>query len=186
MTHSHWLRTLAFAAGTSVGLVGISGSAEAGLFDFLFGGFARPQPAPQYYSPPPLEMRVNPRPKKAHVREEGPAKPRVLARAIDPVKNPNWYLEDPTLRRGDVVVLKGQILVYDGGRNAGSRDAFTALKDSRILSKGERDRIQQMAGGRNSTTVENEIIQTGKKPTASAEPIVKPAGEKEASLTISR
>lgn len=186
MTYYRRLRTLACLAGASVGLVGMTGSAQAGLFDFLFGGFARPQPSPQYYSPPPLEMRVNPRPRKAHAREEGSPKPHVLARAIDPVKNPNWYLEDPTLRRGDVVVLKGQILVYDGGRKVGSREAFTALKDSRILSKGERDRIEQMAGGRNSTTVENEIIQPAKKPTASAEPVSKSAGEKEASLTISR
>lgn len=188
MTNSYRLRMLAVAASASVGLVGMTGTAQAGLFDFLFGGFSQPQAAPQYYSPAPLDVRVNPRARRSmQSRSESTSKPKALATAIDPVKNPNWYLEDPTLRRGDIVVLKGRILVFDGGRNVGSVEAFTDLKASRLLSKGERDRIQQMAGARNSTTVENEVIPTAaKKPTASALPTSKPLGEKEASLTISR
>jgi hypothetical protein len=64
---------------------------------------------------------------------------------IDPVKNPDWYLDDPTLRRGDIVVLKGEVLVYQGsGRSPHAREDFTAL-DASALSAAERDRIAAMA-----------------------------------------
>jgi hypothetical protein len=43
----------------------------------------------------------------------------VLNAQIDPVLDPNWYLNDPTLRRGDMVVLENKVLVYDGPAEKG-------------------------------------------------------------------
>lgn len=169
MTHSGRFRAVVFAAVGGLGVTTMAGNAEAGLFDFLFG---RSAPAPQYAYPnvqsSPLEVRV--RPRRATIRREGGEK-RVVATSIDPVKNPTWYLADPTLRRGDIVVLKGKILVYDGGsRGPTDTEDFTALKDSRLVSKGERERIQTMAGSRDSTTIETEILPGARKPTAFADP----------------
>lgn len=184
MAHFGRLRPLVLAALAGLGITTVAGRAEAGLFDFLFG---RPNPGPQYYYPnvqaAPLEMRVRPR-RTTTTKHQGTEK-RVVATSIDPVKNPTWYLADPTLRRGDIVVLKGKILVYDGGsRGSDGTEDFTALKDSRLVSKGERERIQKMAGGQDSTTVETEILPGSRKPTASADPsVVAPAlPEREAAL----
>lgn len=123
-----------------------SGSAQAaGLFEFLFG----PQPVPRSYqpepayAPDPLEMTIRPRRVRPAQRVE--TKPK-LAKPIDPVQNPQWYLDDPTLRKGDIVVLKGRVIVYDGGRGARTEDDFTALGDSRLISKSLRSQVGRMAG----------------------------------------
>ena len=112
----------------------------AGLLEFLFGGFSDRRPAFEY-SPPPLEMRVSPR----HARPAGPAADRKVVRQIpiDPVKNPQWYLDDPTMRRGDIVVLKGRVLVYEGTHHA--PEDFTILNKSRLVSAREKERISRMA-----------------------------------------
>lgn len=134
----------------------------AGLLDFLFGG-ARPQ-----YQPPsqpsyggdfdvrPLEMTIRPRRSRStgEHREAREAKPK-MATPIDPVAHPNWYLEDKTLRRGDIVVLKDRVLVYEGGRS-GSLEAFSSLDRSRLVSKVDRARVSQMAGLRRVTMADAE------------------------------
>lgn len=170
LSHSARLGTLAGAM--SLGMLSLAAPAQAGLLEFLFGG---DEPAPRYYGPPPqnygpshqspIDVRVNPRRRPAPGPQGGAYVPhngaprgvatapganpwepkRVLAKSIDPVKNPNWYLEDPTLRRGDIVVLKGQVLVFDGGRVPVTPAAYTALNKSPLLSKGEKTRIEQMA-----------------------------------------
>lgn len=113
----------------------------AGLLEFLFGGFSDRRPAFEY-SPPPLEMRVNPR---RRALPAGPAVDRKVTRQtpIDPVKNPQWYLDDPTMRRGDIVVLKGRVLVYEGSHHA--PEDFTILNRSRLVSSREKERISRMA-----------------------------------------
>lgn len=146
------------AAALGLGLLQAA-PAQAGLLDFLFGGggFDRPAPAPapRYYgnggSGAPLSVKVNPRrkhkPSGTAVAGSGrDRKDKRLARTnIDPVKHPNWYLEDPTLRRGDIVVLTGEVLVYEGGRGQATRADFTSLSKSNLVSKGERDRIKTIA-----------------------------------------
>ncbi len=119
--------------------------AQAGLFDFLFGGFDRPA-QPTYE--PGLGVRVNPRRKAkppTEARRDGPSK---TARQIpiDIGKVPNWHLVDPTLRRGDIVVLKTGAMVFEGGRKPATREDFTALGKSSRVSKQERDRILKMVG----------------------------------------
>ena len=126
----------------------VSGPAQAaGLFDFLFGP-SEPPARTYYRDPSVLDVRVNPR-KKAKPVAVSPAPDRkaTLAAAIDPVKNPQWYLDDPTLRRGDIVVLKGQVIVYDGGKGSPRmREDFTSLEKSPYLSKAERELLRKSAG----------------------------------------
>lgn len=145
------------SAALSVTLLGAA-PAQAGLLDFLFGGGdgfggARPTYQPSYGGSP-LGVRVNPRRARKIVpaasRGQRPARTtrtanRVPAPKIDPVKNPSWYLTDQTLRRGDIVVLKTGVVVFEGGRSPFASEDFTALDKSRLVSKTERDRIQKMA-----------------------------------------
>jgi hypothetical protein len=128
--------------------------AAGGLFDFLgsvFGGGGSNAPAVQEDSP--LDVTVHPRRAKRSIRrnvEASHGKP--TNTAIDPVQHPNWYLEDPTLRRGDIVVLPGGVLVYEGGRGPAQRDDFSSLSRSRLVSKTERQKIGAMVGPKDTTT----------------------------------
>ena len=147
------LRSGMVAGLAGLGLVAAATPSGAeGLFDFLFGGFA---PQPRYEYPAaraPLDVQVNPRRRKPE--NAGPVsaiangpKP-LLQKSIDPVATPNWHLADPTLRRGDIVVLKSGVYVFDGNRHAPSNRDFTAIGQSALVSKGERDRIENMAGSK--------------------------------------
>ncbi len=66
---------------------------------------------------------------------------------MNPDRNPTWYLDDPTLRRGDIVVLKGEVLVFQGGRVPYSRDDFSQLGRSH-LSSAEKANLRAMSGVR--------------------------------------
>lgn len=174
-------RLAAFHRAAWLGLAGLASIASApasaaGLLDFLFGGFSDRRPAFEY-SPPPLEMRVSPR----HARPAGPAPDRKVARqiAIDPVKNPQWYLDDPTIRRGDIVVLRGRVLVYEGRSH--SIEDFTILNRSRLVSSREKERISRMA--RKGPFDDSPVVPAG---TAS---VTEPAGDatpREAALRPTR
>ncbi len=134
-----------------------TGAQAAGLFDAIGAIFgADPEPSRTYRQAPGgfyddeggLAVTVRPRRPKPRrerpvVRKEKPAP--VAAPNLDPTKNPNWYLDDPTLRRGDIVVLNGEVLVFQGsGRGPHAREDFTSLARSG-LSKAERERIGAMA-----------------------------------------
>ncbi len=113
--------------------------------------YRQPPHSPYYGSGSPLDVTVRARrqrPKKERpvVRRQKPTAVAAVPRVkIDPAKNPDWYLDDPTLRRGDIVVLKGEVLVYQGdGRSPRAREDFTALAASG-LSSSERDKIAAMA-----------------------------------------
>jgi hypothetical protein len=140
----------------------IAGDAKAGnIFDAIgaiFGGDP-PQPTREFYRP--AEPDREPEPYRTYSDREGldvtvrprrkrqAAAPRPVERmaAIDPVKVPTWYLEDPTLRRGDIVVLPGQVLVFEGDRGGDRRiEDFASLDESRLISNSERQRLQAMAG----------------------------------------
>lgn len=154
--------TLSFRAGVmaaAVAGIGLAsaGPAQAGLFDFLFGGSGFQQPQqPVYQSPGAIDVRVNPRRRVRSERGEprreraarGPRPERkvALATPIDPVKNPNWHLDDPTLKRGDIVVLKGKVLVFNGGSSHRVTSDFTSLDKSRLVSGSEREKIMQSTG----------------------------------------
>jgi hypothetical protein len=118
--------------------------AQAGLLEMLFGG-----PAPQRQEIAPLEMTIRPtkkptsKPKipRVSMDDEGDSK-RYLQVSIDPVSNPDWYLTDPTLRRGDIVVLSNKVLVYAGGRTSRRLADFDDLQGTRLVSSRDRERIK--------------------------------------------
>lgn len=92
--------------------------------------------------------------KRDAVVRESPAREKRVAEAVapvepvdlDPTKNPSWFLQDPTLRAGDIVVLKGEVLVYEGGRGGPrGREDFASLEQSR-LSATEKQQLREMAG----------------------------------------
>lgn len=96
-------------------------------------------------------------PRERVVREgvrEKPVREKRVAEAVapaepvnlDPAKNASWYLQDPTLRPGDIVVLKGEVLVFEGGRGGPrGREDFASLEQSR-LSPTEKQQLREMAG----------------------------------------
>ena len=152
------LRRAILAAALIVPVACTGGAQAAGLFDAigsLFGGSPEP---PRAYQPVPRgsygldqgALDVTVRPRRLRPRRERAiarkAKPAPIRPAnLDPATNPNWYLEDPTLRAGDIVVLKGEVLVFQGGRVPYAPEDFTSLADSK-LSKAERARVGAMAG----------------------------------------
>lgn len=119
--------------------------AQAGLLEMLFGVPA----APQRQEIAPLEMTIRPskkptsKPKipRVSMDDEGESK-RYLQVSIDPVSNPDWYLTDPTLRRGDIVVLPNKVLVYAGGRTSRRLADFDDLQGTRLVSSRDRERIK--------------------------------------------
>jgi hypothetical protein len=148
------LRRALFAAALIVPAAGVQ---AAGLFDAIGSIFgADPEPtrsyrqAPGGYSDGEGGLAVTVRPRRQKPRRERPVARRekaapVISLNLDPAKNPNWYLDDPTLRRGDIVVLKGEVLVFEGsGRGPHTREDFTSLARS-DLAKAERERISEMA-----------------------------------------
>jgi hypothetical protein len=118
--------------------------AQAGLLEMLFGA-----PVPQRQEIAPLEMTIRPtkkptsKPKipRVSMDDDGDSK-RYLQVSIDPVSNPDWYLTDPTLRRGDIVVLPNKVLVYAGGRTSRRLADFDDLQGTRLVSSRDRERIK--------------------------------------------
>lgn len=137
---------------TMVGLVAVMAAAgapaqAANIFEelgrALFGGGPRLRATPIYeYDEPQQRL---PRAKAPEVS----SKPKPPVVQLDPSSDPNWYLKDPTLRRGDIVVTAAGVLVYQGRDSDAMRPAdFTALGGSD--SKGWKQRLHEAAaGGRN-------------------------------------
>ena len=136
------------AAGTA-GSVRAAGPSDAilsigGVAPDLYG--VSPPPERSYYRYEDLES-VDGR------REHRSMRPRVVQdekpidTAIDPTKVPDWYLADPTLRRGDIVVLAEGAMVFQGDDGHRSAADFVPVERSR-LSPTEKARIAAMTGGR--------------------------------------
>jgi hypothetical protein len=125
----------------------------------------------------------------------------VLNGQIDPVLDLNWYLNDPTLRRGDMVVLKNKVLVYDGPAEKGPhmRTEFADLRTSTVIESETKKLVFQMTGLMSSsepaqTSAEVTVIDNPDKmrsevdaPNASpAKGVVRPAsGKKPYRITVS-
>jgi hypothetical protein len=136
-----------------------AGTASAGFFDALFGT-SEVQQAP---APPPSEITVGPsRSMSTHrvftrprtVVRKTPVRTKLASRPstptpvnLDPNEDPDWFLHDPTLRAGDVVVLDREVLVFSkpskGGKH--SREDFVSLKKSSLVSAETRDLIERIA-----------------------------------------
>jgi hypothetical protein len=127
--------------------------AAGNLFDAigeaLFG-----KPAARFTPPEPesgpLSVTVGPRrsdPAQARPRYIT-AKPKLPAIKLDAENDPTWYLKDPTLRRGDIIVLKTGVVVFDGQPKAEHFSIdFTPLGQTRLLSPIRRQEIAEMARG---------------------------------------
>ena len=88
---------------------------------------------PSYYAPEE-QPRSRPRPVE-HVSSK-PAPPAVK---LDPEAAPHWYLKDPPLRKGDIVVTAQGPVVFQGRAGEQHRpSAFVSLDESRSLSRAER------------------------------------------------
>jgi len=120
-------------------------TAQAGFLDTLFGRPAAPvyQAQPE---PDPLSVTVRKR-----IREsKKPAAPKELPAVVlqkptlDPFKDPQWYLKDETLRRGDIVVLPNRVLVLRDSSSNLRPSAFEDVRRTTSLSNRERARILSM------------------------------------------
>lgn len=114
--------------------------AHAGFLDFLLG------PPPHTETPyvsTPLEMTIRPGRRSAKAPKQAQVeRPPVLITPMDPVKDPDWFLSDPTLRKGDVVVLPGRVVVFNGNRGERRRSDFEDLLRTHLVSLKERSRIK--------------------------------------------
>lgn len=137
----------AVRCGLAVALViSAAPAAQAGIFDNL----ARAIFGPQRLRAVPIYEQEAPAPRAPRPRApEVSSKPKPPVVQLDPATDPHWYLRDPTLRRGDIVVTAGGVLVYQGRDSDAMRPAdFTALGGSD--SKGWKQRLHEAAaGGRN-------------------------------------
>jgi hypothetical protein len=128
------------------------GVQAAGLFDELARAiFGAPRYRPVYepvYEP--LDVTVTPRPARPRAAASSkPAPPKVK---LDPATDPHWYLRDPTLRRGDIVVTAHGVMVYQGRDSDTIRPAdFAALgSNGKGAAKSWQQQLQAAAaGGRN-------------------------------------
>jgi len=129
-------------------LVAAAPAAEAaGLFDdlarALFGGGPRLRASPIYEYDDEPRVRA---PRARAPASEVSSKPKPPVVQLDPQADKQWYLKDPTLRRGDIVVTARGVLVYQGRDADASRAAdFVALGGSD--SKGWKQQLQSAAAG---------------------------------------
>lgn len=138
---------LMMAVASTIGLVASPQALAAGFFDDLarvvFGGG---RPTPPVAIGDPFEMTVKQkrqRPRAAEVTK--PAEPAVK---LDPVKDPYWYLNDPTLRKGDIVVTSRGVVVFDGRSSSQhSPAAFATLDETKRLPKTQAQVLQAAAAG---------------------------------------
>lgn len=166
------IRLSRIAALAFAGSLAVCGPAEAGgLFDFLGSVFRGGASEPSFEDVPGLDMTVHPQSRRRSIRRSEASRGKPVNTAINPVDHPNWYLEDPTLRRGDIVVLPGKVLVYEGGRGPAAPDDFASLGRSRLISKADRLKVGSMAGVPAQPVARNAIAATPALPrTAAAQP----------------
>lgn len=118
-------------------------ASAAGFWETLFGVPQRPTYAPVPDSNP-LQMTVRPKHKKAGTTldagKDGP-KPK-LVKPMEYANDPFWYLKDETLKKGDIIVLKDRVVVFDGG----ARDYanFASFQTSKLLSAKAKGQLKYL------------------------------------------
>lgn len=123
--------------------VALAEPAHAGFLDNLARAVFGAPPArfvvPE--APLPLEMTVRPQRRK-QPKAASASKPVTPAIKVDPATEPYWYLRDPTLRRGDIVVTQTGALVFEGPRETEHAAAdFVVLERSRLVPKSFKQRV---------------------------------------------
>lgn len=133
---------LAIGVAGSFGLAMASPAQASGFLDDLtraiFGN-----PAPPAMIGGPDGPAIRPKPSKPRPVNTKPAEPAVK---LDPASDAYWYLRDPTLRKGDIVVTRSGVVVFDGQRASGhASNDFTALEDTRRLPKAQQQTLEAAA-----------------------------------------
>ncbi|MDF2117818.1 hypothetical protein PY365_19750 [Roseiarcaceae bacterium H3SJ34-1] len=158
-----------FVAFLSFSVLGSSGSAQAGLFDFLFGN---QQPAAPYgYAPQrPMDMQNrkgankfrDPREAKEKSHRDAerlsasgdkasplPARDLVAIRKLSAVARDQGFqaafMQDPTLRPGDILVTQAGIVVFEGGDKSRANN-FRPLSSSRLKNRADLALLQKISG----------------------------------------
>ncbi len=141
------MRSLPALAAAIAASVAIAAPAQAagGLFGLLFGNPTPPPPS--YYAPQPFEMTVKSHKRKSAVSvrkpKEGEEKSHAhLQQPLDPAGDREWFLKDPTLRRGDIIVLSDRVVVYTGGHSQPRMADFANLYATSLVSKKDQEKIR--------------------------------------------
>lgn len=117
-------------------------ASAAGFWETLFGVPQRPTYAPLPDNP--LHMTVRPKRKKAATTldagKDGP-KPK-LVKPMEYASDPFWYLKDETLKKGDIIVLKDRVVVFDGGVRDYAN--FASFQTSRLLSAKAKSQLKYL------------------------------------------
>ena len=137
-----------FRAGVAVVAIGLCApvpAQAAGFFEDLAGALFGQTASRAATFHEPLEMTVQPR--RMPVPEVSSRPPPPVVK-LDPATEPDWYLRDPTLRRGDIVVTASGVMVYRGrDSDAMRRSDFTSLGTSKSGAKGWQGRVLAGAAG---------------------------------------
>lgn len=156
------MRDLRISSIAAIAMVvaGVPATAQAGFLDAL-GEALFGSSAPQASPAPPLSASQNPQsPLRVSIKRSRKGarsirksahhpfprgRPSQVVR-IDPRAEPDWYLRDQTLRRGDVIVLDGRMVVFEGSRESThTPEEFAGLAQSKAVSDTTRKAIQQSA-----------------------------------------
>jgi hypothetical protein len=133
---------LAIGVAGGIGLAMVSPAQAAGFFDDLSRAiFGNPTPPAAIGGPD--GPAIKPKPSRPRPTSTKPAEP---AAKLDPGSDAYWYLRDPTLRKGDIVVTRNGIVVFDGQKSSEHAiSAFTALEDTKRLPKVQQQTLEAAA-----------------------------------------
>lgn len=139
------LNRLAALAALAAASLASAAPAQANFLEALFGIAPRQvvAPAPERA---PLHMTVRPRAPKdgrpglGAAAKDTPPAPRVAP--MEYANDPFWYLKDPTLKKGDIIVLDGRVVVFNGGERSYSN--FLGFQSSRLLSERSKKQLKHL------------------------------------------
>lgn len=142
-------------AGLATALSLLAAPANAGFFDDLARAFSGPPQPRQAIEPSnPLYVTVKPQWKRgARQRTRIPTAeakstpPKAPAVKLDPSSDPNWYLKDPTMRRGDIVITDRGVLVFYGRDADDMRRSDFAALGGKTNDKTWKGRLEAAAAG---------------------------------------
>lgn len=123
--------------------VAVTGPAQAGFLENLARAVFGAPPARFVVPEAPLPLDVTVRPqRRKQPKAASASKPVTPAIKVDPETEPYWFLRDPTLRRGDIVVTQSGALVFEGPRESEHAAAdFVMLERSRLVPKSVKQRV---------------------------------------------
>lgn len=134
-------RQIIAAAALAAASVVATPAGAAGFWETLFGVPQRPAYAP--LPGDPLHMTVRPKRRKAATLDAGRDGPKPkLVQPMEYANDPYWYLRDETLRKGDIIVLKDRIVVFEGGARAPAN--FAGFQTSRLLSAKAKSQLKYL------------------------------------------